>query len=125
MHYHYTKLSLLYPIFILITSGLALLSFPHVVFQWLGSNSIPESQWAHLLGMMFLGLGWLVSLVYYYAVFHIFRWTLYIRTMFVVVAIILFITAKNPFFLTLAGIIMMGMVLTLLGLWKDKKNASP
>lgn len=116
----FTRLSLLYPITVLWISGSLLLFMPRLVFSLLGSNVSYEIAMGNLLGMMFLGLGSLVTLVYRYELKNIYRWTIWIRVFFCLCCLGFYFVHKNPFFLSLFGIILVGAMLTLVGYLKDK-----
>ena len=118
----YTRMSLLYPIAVLWVSGILLIARPSVVFSLLGSTLLPQTELANLLGMLFLGLGALVSLVYYYKVTVIYKWTIAIRAVFVALTLGFFLIHQDPFFLSLLAIIVIGVLLTVLGQWKDGKQ---
>lgn len=116
-----TRLSLLYPIVVLLVSGTLLLVRPGLVFSLLQSNTTYPPELGNLLGMMFLGLGSLVTLVFRYKVEEIYTWTIGIRLFFSACAIILYFIYNNPFFIALLFIILIGILVTVLGLVKDQR----
>lgn len=117
----HTRLSLLYPIIVLFVSGLLLIFRPGLVFSLLLSNVEYPEELANLLGMMFLGLGTLVALIFKYRTEVFYKWTIVIRTFFCVSTVVLFLIYKNPFFIALLFIILFGILLTILGLVKDQR----
>ncbi len=117
----HTRLSLLYPITVLLVSGLLLLSRPGLVFSLLQSNTAYPPELGNLLGMMFLGLGSLVALVFRYKFEELYTWTIAIRVFFSLYTIVLYLTYKNPFFIALLFIILIGILITVLGLVKDQR----
>ncbi len=119
----YTRLSLLYPVAILLVSGLLLLIRPGLVFSILQSSKQYPSDIANLLGMMFLGLGALVALIYKYKAEKIYHWTVGIRGFFGLCSIGLYYKYQNLFFISLLLIILIGILLTTLGLYKDNKHS--
>ncbi len=117
----YTRLSLLYPITILLVSGLLLLLRPDLVFFLLQSNVKYPSEMGNLLGMMFWGLGFLIVLVFKFQVEKIYTWTIAIRTFFSLSSIVLYLIYRNPFFIALLVIILIGILITILGLFLDQR----
>lgn len=123
MKYQYTRTSLLYPVMVLIGTGILLLSIPNLVFTLLGSEITYPTEIVNLVGMFCIGLGSLVALIYYYRVQQLYIWTLFIRLMFVCILVYLFIQYSNLFFLSVLGILVLGMLLTIIGLFIDQKQS--
>ncbi|MDY8134362.1 hypothetical protein [Aquimarina sp. 2201CG5-10] len=117
----YTRLSLLYSITVLFVSGLLLLSWPNLVFSTLWSNTSFPPQLSNLLGVIFLGLGSMVGLIFYYKVEKIYRWTIFIRIFFSLCTIGFYYKYQNPFFIAFLFIILIGVLITVLGLVKDQE----
>ncbi len=117
----YTRLSLLYPIIVLLVSGLLLIIQPSLVFSILNSNTSYQPDIANLLGMMFIGLGTLITLVFWYRVQKIYKWTIPIRLFFSICSIVLFCIYQNPFFVMLLFIILIGILITIFGMVKDQE----
>ncbi len=116
-----TRLSLLYPIVVLLVSGSLLLIRPGLVFSTLQSNVTYPPELGNLLGVMFLGLGSLVALVFRYKFEELYTWTIAIRLFFSLCAITLYFIYNNPFFMALLFIILIGILITILGLVKDQR----
>ncbi len=117
----HTRLSLLHTIVVLLVSGSLLLIRPGLVFSTLQSNAIYPPELGNLLGIMFLGLGSLVALVFRYKFEELYKWTIAIRAFFSLYAMVLYLTYKNPFFIALLFIILIGILITVLGLVKDQR----
>ncbi|WP_438425131.1 hypothetical protein [Aquimarina macrocephali] len=117
----YTRLSLLYPIVVLLVTGFLLLSRPGLVFSLMQSNTTYPSELANLLGMIFLGFGFLMILIYKYQVQKIYKWTIVIRIFFSLCSIGLYYVYQNPLFIALLFIILIGVLITILGLVKDQE----
>ncbi len=119
----YTRRSLVYPITVLMVTGILLIGIPNLVFSLLGSNMTYPPEIANLLGMFTIGLGTLVALIYRYKIRQLYMWTLFIRLFFVSVLVYLYLKYSNPFFLTVLGVLILGMFLTILGVFIDKKQS--
>ncbi len=117
----YTRLSLLYPIVVLLVSGLILLIQPSLVFSILKSNTTYRPEIANLLGMMFIGLGIIILLIFWHKAQNIYKWTIPVRIFFCICSIGFYFLYQNPFFIMLLFIILIGIFITILGVVKDQR----
>ncbi len=117
-----TRWSLLYPITVLLSSGLLLIIVPQWVPTLLLSTAEYGTVFPRMLGIMFIGLGSLVSLVVWYQVEVIYFKTVWIRLFFWMGFAGMYVSTEDRMFLTLLGILSGGIVLTLWTAWQDRMN---
>ncbi len=117
----HTRLSLLYSIAVLWISGLLLLVKPSLVFSFLNSSTTYPLELANLLGVLFLIIGSFITLIFKYKIEKIYKWTILIRIFFSLCSLGLYFVYHNSFFVTLLFMILIGVLITVLGLVKDQE----
>ena len=104
--------------------GLGLFAAPRFALKLLGSNGEYGEVFPRVAGMIMLGLAAVVVQIIRHHLKVLYTTTLAIRTFFVISLIGLFVRTKDPFFLVLVGIIVLGMAFTSTALLLDRKAAS-
>lgn len=107
-----TRLTLLYPAFYLLSGGLALLVNPSLGLKLMLSNGEYGDVLPRFAGALTLGLGLLVVQVIRKRVEALYLTLVAVRVFFVACYVALYFMSRDPFFLTLGGIVGFGFVLT-------------
>lgn len=109
---HRTRLSLFYLAGYLAFAGLALLLVPTFALQLLLSNGDYGEVFPRLAGMLLLGLAALVVQIIRHRVEVLYPTTLLVRLFFLAVFAYLYALSRDPFFLVVFGIVVVGVALT-------------
>lgn len=107
-----TRLSLFYLAGYLTFAGAALLLVPSFALKLLLSNGDYGEVFPRLAGMLLLGLAILVTQIIRHRVEVLYATTLVVRLFFLVVFAYLFLSSRDPFFLVVFGIVLLGVIFT-------------
>ncbi|KRT75766.1 MAG: hypothetical protein XU14_C0099G0004 [Armatimonadetes bacterium CSP1-3] len=117
-----THLSLYYLFAYLIVAGVALILAPQLALKLLLSNGNYGDVFPRLLGVVLLALGILILQIVRHRVEVLYPWTLVVRAMILVVLLGLYVYARDPFFLVLMGVVALGVVLTGISYFRDRRR---
>jgi len=115
----WTRLSFLYLVGYLWLGGLGLLAAPLFAVALLGSSAVYPPVLLRLIGGMMLALGIIVADIARRQIEALYPTTLVVRTVLLAIILWSYIASSDVLFLSLAGIVALGMVLTGLGLITD------
>jgi len=118
----WTRLSFLYLVGYLWLGGLGLLAAPGLAIRLLGSGEAYPPVLLRLVGGLMLALGIVVADIARKRIEPLYPTTLIVRTVLLTTILWLFIASRDVLFLSLAGIVAFGMLLTGLGLVADRKG---
>ena len=107
-----TRISLLYLASYLVVIGLGLLLVPAQTLRLLLSNGAYGDTMPRLAGMLMAGLGLTIAGIMRAQAQALYPATLFVRVFFVASLIAIYAVARDPFFLTLTVIVLVGMGLT-------------
>src|SRR4026208_501228 len=93
-------------------AGLALLLVPSFALKLLFSNGDYGEVFPRLAGMLLLGLAVLITQIIRHRIEVLYPTTLVVRLFFLVVLAYLFVSSKDPFFLVVFGIVVLGVIFT-------------
>ena len=117
-----TRLSLYYLATYSTLTGIALLVAPQTVLAMLFSND--PARWGdlgtRLAGLMLLTIGIIVIQVIRHRVESLYRTTLFVRSLIVAVLIALYAYSGDPAFLTITGVVAIGLVFTGVSYLRDR-----
>jgi uncharacterized protein YjeT (DUF2065 family) len=116
----WTRLSFFYLVGYLTVGGLGLLAAPELALRLLGATGSYPSSLSRLIGALLLALGMLIAQIVRHRAEPLYRFTLVVRTVLVATMVGLYLTSHDPLFLVLAAIVGLGMLLTTIGLLKDR-----
>ena|SRR5882724_4632941 len=119
---NWTRLSFIYLTGYLWIGGLGLLAAPDRAIRLLGSDGSYPLVLLHLVGGLMLALGIVVADIARKRIEPLYPTTLIVRTVLLTTILWLFIASRDVLFLSLAGIVAFGMLLTGLGLVADRKR---
>src|SRR5262249_4010267 len=108
-----TRLSLYYLMAYLILIGMALLFFPTQALRLMGSNGHYGDLFPRLAGMLMSGLGFNIAGIIRARAQALYPATLAVRAYFLLCLMWLYLSDRDPFFLVLLGIVLLGVTLTL------------
>ena len=108
-----TKLTLWYPVFYLIPSGIMLAVAPNLALKLLFSNGSYGEVMPRLLGVILIGLGSLVVQVIRLRLTAMYRTIIGVRAFFLPCWLLLYFYSKDPMFLSLFGVVGFGFLLSL------------
>lgn len=117
-----TRLSLYYLASYLLFGGFGLLLTPRLTMTLLLSNVNYDSIILRVVGMLFIGLGFLVVQFIRMEVRDLYPSTVLICGVYGVCLLAFYMMTYNPFFLTLLVIVTIGIVLTSWSLFADRKE---
>ena len=117
-----TRLSLYYLAAYLIVIGLGLLLVPNQTLHMLGSNGQYGEIMPRLAGMLMSGLGFNIAGMIRARTQALYPATLAVRAYFVLSLIGFYFLERDPFFLVLLGIVLLGMALTLTCYLRDARR---
>ncbi len=115
-----TRLSLYYPVGYLFSGGLGLLVDPELALKLLFSTGHPDAAMVRLAGLLTVGLGILVLQVIRLNLDALYPTIIAVRVFFIAVYPVLYLQSGDPFFLTLAGMVGFGVVLSITAFLLDK-----
>lgn len=109
-----TRLSLWYVVAYLTVAGLALLLVPNFALTLLLSNNAAAygDIFPRFVGMTLIGLDVLVFQIVRLSVEQLYSTTLIVRIFFLVVLALLFVLSRDPFFLVVFAIVVVGVAFT-------------
>jgi hypothetical protein len=109
-----TRLSLWYVVSYLAVAGLSLLLVPNFALNLLLSNNASSygDIFPRFVGMTLIGLDILVFQIVRLRIEQLYSTTLLVRLFFLVVLLVLFVLSKDPFFLVVFGIVVVGVAIT-------------
>lgn len=107
-----TRLTLLYPASYLLGGGLALLVHPSLALKMMLSNGQYGDILPRMAGALTLGLGLIVVQVIRRRVAPLYLTLVVVRAFFLACYATLYFMSRDPFFLTLGGIVGFGFLLT-------------
>lgn len=109
-----TRLSLWYVVAYLAVAGLSLLLVPNFALNLLLSNNAAAygDVMPRFVGMTLIGIDILVFQIVRLRIEQLYSTTLMVRIFFLVVLALLFVISKDPFFLVVFGIVVVGVALT-------------
>ena len=117
-----THLSLYYLIGYLILAGLALIAAPQLALKLLLSNGSYGDVLPRLLGVVLLALGIVILQIVRLQLEVLYSTTLIVRGIILVCLLGLYLYAHDPFFLSLIGVVGLGVLLTGVSYWLDRRG---
>ncbi|MEW6436865.1 MAG: hypothetical protein AB1508_06815 [Pseudomonadota bacterium] len=108
-----TRLSLYYLASYLVVIGFGLLAWPHATLVLLRSNGDYSDVFTRLAGMFMSGMGLSIFGMIRARSEQQYPTTLFVRTYFIASLVAFYAMTKDPFFLVLIAIVVLGFVLTL------------
>ena len=119
-----TRLSLLYVVFYLVMTGLALLVAPMDALHLLGSTGHYEPVMTRGVGVFMVALSIVVLQIVRHRVDALYPTTLGVRVFFLASFAGLYAQTRDPLFLVILGVVGLGFVLTALAYVADRRAAS-
>jgi len=119
-----TRLSLLYVVFYLSTTGLALLVAPMDALALLGSTGHYEPVMTRGVGTFMVALSAIVLQIVRHKVDVLYPTTLGVRVFFLAAFAALYAETRDPLFLVILGVVGFGFALTSLAYLADRRAAS-
>jgi len=107
-----TRLSLYYLAGYLIPAGLALMFVPGFALKLLFSNGNYGDFFPRLTGVVLFALGVLIVQIIRHKVEALYSTTVIVRIAILSMLLFLYFSSKDPFFLVIAGVVGLGMILT-------------
>lgn len=118
-----TRLSLLYVVLYLSTTGLALLVAPMESLQLLGSTGHYEPVMTRSLGTFMVALSVIVLQIVRHKVDVLYPTTIGVRVFFLSAFAFLYVQTRDPLFIVILGVVGFGFVLTSLAFLADRRAA--
>lgn len=119
-----THLSLYYLAAYLLLLGFAMLLIPTQTLKFLLSNGSYGEVFPRLSGMLLAGLGMTIAGIILTRSEALYPATLGVRAFFLACLVIFYTTTRDPFFLVVFGIVVLGVVMTLFSLLSDRGHPS-
>jgi hypothetical protein len=116
----WTRLSFLYLMSYLGAGGVALLAAPDTALRLLGATGDYSPILARFLGAFMVALGIIVLQIWRHGVQVLYPTTLLVRVVLLATIVWLYVESRDVLFLSLTGIVGLGMVLTFTGLVIDR-----
>ncbi len=120
----WTRLSFFYLMTYLALGGLGLLFAPALALRLLMASGDYQEVPMRFLGALLVALALIVIQIVRHRVEVLYTTTLLVRTLLLATIVWLYVKSRDPLFLTLSGIVALGMVLTGLGLLSDRRGRS-
>lgn len=120
-----TRLSFIYVASYLLGSGLALLVAPQFALKLLFSNGDYGDVLPRMAGALCIGLGVLIVQMIRLKIDGLYATTVFIRFFFIAVWIWLYVKSGDPFFLSVAGVVGFGVLITGATLVMERKTTVP
>lgn len=117
-----TRLSLLYVVFYLATTGLGLLVAPMEALQMLGSTGHYEPVMTRGVGVFMVALSMIVLQIVRHRVDVLYPTTLGVRAFFLAAFAGLYAQTSDPLFLVILGVVGFGFVLTAIAYLTDRRR---
>ena len=118
----WTRLSFFYLISYLGIGGIGLVAAPEFSIRLLGSTGTYPTELWRLIGGFMIALSLVVIGIFRHRVEVLYPTTLMVRIVLLATILWTFFDLRDPLFLSLAGIVALGMILTTLGILADKKT---
>jgi uncharacterized protein YjeT (DUF2065 family) len=115
-----TRMSFFYLMSYLALGGIALVVAPEQGVRLLGSNGTYPPAMLRFLGGFMIALAIVIIQIVRHRIEVLYPTTLMVRTVLLATVVWLFLDTRDPLFLTLTGIIALGMILTSLALITDR-----
>ena len=115
------QLSLYYLAGYLIGGGLGLLAAPELALRLLLSNGSYGVIMPRLAGLLMLGLGTLIAQIIRHDIHSLYLTAIFVRLVFCAAMVWFYFLSRDPLFLTLLGIIGLGVALTATGYTLDRQ----
>ena len=119
-----TRLSLFYLAGYLIPAGLLLILIPREALKLLLSNGDYGDVFPRLAGTVLLALGILIVQIIRHRVAVLYPSTVMVRLVILGMLVFLYIYSSDPFFLVIAGIVAIGIVLTGVTYWRERQSTA-
>jgi hypothetical protein len=119
-----TRMSLYYLAGYLTVGGCALLLVPDQALKLLLSNGNYGNVFPRLAGMLLSGLGLNIAGIIRARAQALYPATLVVRSYFVVCLLWFYLLSKDPFFLVVLGVVLIGMALTLTAFLADRSQVA-
>ena len=120
----WSHLSLYYLFSYLLAGGAALAAAPDFALTLLVSNGAYGPVFPRLSGMLMMALGALILQIVRHNIHSLYPTAIFVRSLLCVGLIVLYATYGDPLFLTLLVIVGLGVILTSVGYWTDKKSGA-
>ena len=117
-----THLSLYYLVTYLILAGLALIAAPGFALKLLLSNGTYGDVMPRLLGVVLLALGIVIFQIVRLRLEALYSTTLVVRSIILVTLLGLYLYSQDPFFLVLIAVVGLGVALTGISYWRDRRR---
>jgi hypothetical protein len=117
-----TKLSLYYLATYLTTTGLGLMLVPDLTLSLLFSNRRYDDIFVRFSGGLMFALGLIVIQVIRKRIEVLYPMTLVIRSFLIPLGVFLYFKSKDPLFLVVLAVVSLGMVLTGISYFRDRKR---
>jgi len=117
-----THMSLYYLIGYLIPGGIALLTFPQLTLKLFFSNTDYGDVLPRLVGMLMLALGIIVMQAVRYRLEVLYPTALIVRSGMLPIMLGLYLYSGDPLFITLLVVVGIGVVLTGVSYWLDRRS---
>ena len=117
-----TRLSLFYLVGYLISGGVMLLVAPYFSLKLLFSNTDYGNIFPRVVGVLFIGLGFVIFQIIRLRVSSLYSSTLIVRSFFVICFLSFYLLNRDPFFLILSVIVGVGIALTTTSYMLDRQN---
>lgn len=117
-----TRLSLFYLVGYLISGGVMLLVAPCFSLKLLFSNTDYGNIFPRVVGMLFIGLGFMIFQIIRLRVSSLYSSTLIVRSFFVICFFSFYLLNRDPFFLVLSIIVGIGIALTTTSYMLDQRH---
>ena len=118
------RLSLTYPATVLAVAGLGLLFFPQYMLQLLGSTEQYPMVILEFAGMFMCVLAVFVSKTILEQLTALYNWTIYLRLFMGICLVAFYQQSQNLLFLYVLIILLVGLILSAIGLIMDQKRST-
>jgi hypothetical protein len=117
----WSQLSLYYLFSYLLAGGAALVAAPDLALKLLLSTGDYGPVFPRMSGMLMMALGVMIFQIVRHNIHSLYPTAIFVRVMLCAGLIVFYIAWGDPLFLTLLAIVGLGVILTSLGYWTDKK----
>jgi hypothetical protein len=118
-----TRLSLIYLVTYLCIGGIAFMANPSLALKLFFSTGTYDLLTLRLLGVPLFSLGLTVVGIYYYKAEDLYPVTLWVRSFIFSAFVVFYIHTGDPLYLTLICIVGLGMLMTGVAYWRERKRA--
>ncbi|MDH3650280.1 MAG: hypothetical protein OEQ53_11390 [Saprospiraceae bacterium] len=116
------KITLTYLVSYLVGGGICLLTVPGFFLKILQSNQDYGDVMPRFAGVFMLALGCFVGMILYYKDYKYYRFSIVIRTIIVAILIWFYISTKDPFFIVVNIIVLIGLIPSYVAVLNEKKQ---